>query len=201
MKDKSQKASRARYGARRRGKALRALANRAEPKGPQIDPVVVAELEGRVESGVQENSQLRDTVARQRADFDNFRRRTLKEKDQVRDATREEVITKLLPVLDNFERALASTQSAVDAKSICDGITMVAGQLLRMLEAEGLKRIETANASFDPNEHEALATEERDDVEENRVCEEMLPGYRYKDKVIRPAMVKVAKAPVQKAEA
>jgi molecular chaperone GrpE len=196
----SRQPTRARYTARRKANALRTLSRPGAPPTVEIDPSIVAELESRIQSSSHEAAQLRDAVARQRAEFENFRRRTMKEKDQIRDAAREDLLAKLLPVMDNFERALQSTNMAADAKSIHDGISMVSSQLSRMLEAEGLQRINAMNAVFDPNEHEALATEERADVEENHVCEEMLPGYRYKDKVIRAAMVKVAKAPAEKAQ-
>ncbi|MGI8907283.1 MAG: nucleotide exchange factor GrpE [Candidatus Sumerlaeaceae bacterium] len=201
MKPHGMKGSRDRYSARRRAKALQSLCAVPQPTAPGLDPALLAELELKLQGSVQEGVQQREALARQRAEFDNFRRRTMKEKEQIRDAAREDVIAKILPVLDNFERALASTESATDAKPIRDGITMVSGQLMRLLEAEGLKPIETMNAPFDPNEHEALATEERTDVEENHVCEEMLRGYRFKEKVIRAAMVKVAKAPAEKAQA
>lgn len=198
MKNGSGVSARAKYAARRRANLLRTVCKPGAPETKRIDPAIVAELESKLISVSHENAQLRDGVARLRAEFDNFRRRTAKEKDQIRDTAREDTIIKLLPVLDNFERALQSTQTAVEAKSIRDGITMVSAQLTRLLEAEGLQRIAALNAAFNPNEHEALATEERDDFEENHVSEEMLPGYRFKEKIIRPAMVKVAKAPAEK---
>lgn len=195
MKSNTPGPARARYAARRRAKLLRNIARQAEaPATGQVDPTLVAQLEERIVAATHENTQLRDAVARQRAEFDNFRRRTQKEKDQIREAAKEDLIVKLLPVLDNFERALASTESAADAKSIREGITMVSSQLTRLLEADGLQRIGALNQPFDPNQHEALAAEERSDVPENSIIEELLPGYRYKDKVVRAAMVKVAKA-------
>lgn len=201
LKKKSETAVRARYAARRKANLLRALARPCTSTDNAVDPAQVEQLEAKLESAVGESSQLRDAVARQRAEFDNFRRRTMKEKEQIRDAAREDLLAKLLPVMDNFERAIQSAETAADPKSIRDGVTMVSGQLARILQAEGLERMNALNAPFDPNQHEAIATEERSDIDDNHVCEEMLPGYRYNDKIIRAAMVKVAKAPAETAEA
>ncbi|MBX7245244.1 MAG: nucleotide exchange factor GrpE [Candidatus Sumerlaeaceae bacterium] len=145
----------------------------------------------------EEVTQLRDTVTRQRADFDNFRKRTLKEKDQIREAVAEDFVSKLLPVLDNFERAIQFSENAADATAVRDGVRMIAEQLAKTLEGEGLVKINALDSAFDPAEHDALAVDERDDIPENRVTEVMVPGYRLKDKVVRPAMVKVSKLPAE----
>lgn len=190
--------SRERYALKRRARIVRsALAPSLELAS--VENVISAEemdaLRQAQEAAAAEVSQFKETIMRQRADFDNFRRRVQKEKEQIRDSTREDLVAKLLPVVDNFERALASASNASDTTSIREGVTMISGQLMRALEGEGLTKIAALNEPFDPALHEAIATEERSDVPDHHVCEEMLPGYRFKDKVIRPAMVKVAKAP------
>ena len=139
--------------------------------------------------------QLRDLALRQKAEFENFRKRTQRDKDMVRDAAAEAVLFRLLPVVDNMERALAGSVTATDIKSVRDGVSMILTQLTRALESEGLAQIDALNQPFDPTRHDALATEERNDVSDNHVCEVMLPGYVYKEKVIRAAMVKVARQP------
>lgn len=164
------------------------------------ESLVHKQMQRHLEQAAAEIHQLRDMVARQRAEFDNFRKRTMKEKEHIRDAAREDVLTKLLPVVDNFDRALCSISDTTDATAVRDGVQMVASQFSRILESEGLERIQALNAPFDPNIHEAIATEERTDVPESHVCEEMLPGYRFRDKVVRAAMVKVAKSPAHPAE-
>lgn len=162
---------------------------------PGIDPAEHAALQEKAAALVEENAQLRDTVLRQKAEFDNYRRRTLKEKDQIRDAVREDLMIKLLPVVDNFDRALEAAATATEPGPIRDGVAMVADQLRRLLESEGLQGIEALNQPFNPEEHEAIAIEERTDVPDNHVSSVMLPGYRFRDKTIRAAMVKVARAP------
>ncbi len=162
---------------------------------PELDPAEFAALEEKVTALLEENNQLRDVALRQKAEFDNFRRRTMKEKEQIREAVREDLLIKLLPVVDNFDRALEASATASDAASLRQGVEMVAGQLYRILEADGLSRIEALNKLFNPEEHEALAVDERSDIPENHVSTVMLPGYRFRDKVVRAAMVKVARAP------
>lgn len=162
---------------------------------PELDPTEFVALEDKVTALSEENSQLRDVALRQKAEFDNFRRRTLKEKEQIREAVREDLLTKLLPVVDNFDRALEASATASEGASLRQGVEMVAGQLYRILEADGLSRIEALNQPFNPEEHEALAVDERNDMPENHVSAVMLPGYRFRDKVVRAAMVKVSRAP------
>jgi molecular chaperone GrpE len=177
---------------RRRLLALRrAFRETRQPAGP--DPDYVAQVEGKARVLAEENAGLRDAVARQRAEFDNFRKRTAKEKEQTRAAASEAILGRLLPVIDNFDRALASSAQATDPTSIRTGIEMVASQLHSILGDEGLEKIHPAGEPFDPTVHEAVAVEERVDVPDHHVSEVMLPGFRYKDRVIRPAMVKVAR--------
>jgi len=142
-----------------------------------------------------ENEQLKEALKRQKADFDNYRRRTQKEKEQLRDAAKESLVAELLPVLDNFERAIASAKTATDVESVRKGIEMVAEQLNAILRGEGLERIDALGSQFDPALHEALEVEERTDVPEGQITQVLRPGYRFKDRVIRPALVKVAKKP------
>lgn len=161
--------------------------------GPDEDATeaIVADA---VEPLKQEIAQLTELASRQRADFDNFRKRTQKEKEQLRNNAQEDVIFNLLPVVDNFERAISSTPKTPENQPVIDGIIMIAGQLQKALEAHGLERVNSLHQPFDPNLHDALGVEETDEVPENHIVSEMLPGYKFKDKTIRPAMVKVAQA-------
>jgi len=188
--------ARVRYQLRRRANFLQALSKPAGATATACavdDSLVARQMQKNLEQAAAEAHQLRDAVARQRAEFDNFRKRTMKEKDQIRDAAREDTLAKLLPVVDNFDRALNSITETSDVSAVKQGIEMVATQLNRILEGEGLERIAALNAPFDPNLHEAIATEDRDDLPDNHVCAEMLPGYRYKERILRAAMVKVSK--------
>lgn len=189
--------ARSRYR-RRRLHYLGQLALGMEPateRPVEVELVPNLELEQKCQEQTEENKKLVETIARQKAEFDNYRRRTLKEKDQVREAAKEDVIARLLPVLDNFERAIQSAGQVPEAASIRQGVEMIAVQFMGVLEADALKRIPALGSQFDPNLHEAIAVEEREDVPENEVIEVMLPGYTLGERVIRPAMVKVAKAP------
>ncbi|MCX7719199.1 MAG: nucleotide exchange factor GrpE [Candidatus Sumerlaeaceae bacterium] len=136
-----------------------------------------------------------DTILRQRAEFDNYRKRTLKEKEQARSAATEDLVAKLLPVLDNFDRALHSTKTATDAGAIRQGVEMVAEQLRRLLEAEGVQEIPALHQPFDPEKHEAVSVEHTTEVPDNHVSGVMLAGYEMNGRVIRPAMVTVARDP------
>lgn len=183
-----------RYGLRTRLYTTRKMFSPAKPAAPQVR---VAD-DGELTRLKQEAGELREVALRQRADFENFRKRTQREKDAVRDAAAEGLLSRILPVIDNIERAIASAASATDVKSLYDGVNMILVQLKRALEAEGLQQVQALNQPFDPALHDALSTEDRDDVADNHVCEELLPGYKFKDKLIRPAMVKVARATVSK---
>jgi molecular chaperone GrpE len=179
---------------RRKKRIHKMVAPPGLPK-PQVDPEAFLQLRKASETAAAENASLRDALARQKAEFDNFRRRSQKEKGDVRRQASEDVVAQLLPVIDNFDRALDSAHSAADAESIREGIRMVREQMLRILEGCGLERMTCAGAEFTPALHEALAVEERSDVPSGQIIEELLPGYKFLHRVLRPAMVKVSKAP------
>lgn len=130
-------------------------------------------------------------LARLQADFENFKRRTRQEREDFTRYASEQMVTALLPMLDNFERALASGGSSVeDLKS---GVEMIFRQLKEVLTAEGLTPISAVGEPFDPKKHEAVMHQESCDQPDNTVIEELIRGYCLKDKVIRPAMVKVVR--------
>jgi len=130
-------------------------------------------------------------LQRLKAEFDNFRKRTVREKDEAAKYASERIILSLLPIVDNFERALDSTKTNKDFESFSQGIEMILRQLFKVLEDEGLKPIDAVGHQFDPNLHEALFIEESD-LKENTVLEELQKGYLLKEKVIRPGRVKVS---------
>ena len=161
-----------------------------------IDADVVAQTAAAAKVMEQENGELRQMIGRQRAEFDNFRRRSQKEKEQVRESAAENIVAKLLPIIDNFELALRSARESQDAVAVREGVEMIARQLNGVLEGEGLERIEALHMHFDPAVHEAIATETREGVAENTVVEVTRNGYRFKGKTVRPVSVKVAAAPL-----
>ena len=130
-------------------------------------------------------------MQRLKAEFDNFRKRTQKEKEETAKYASERIILSLIPVLDNLERAVESSQSSQDFESFSQGVEMILRQFIKALEDEGLRAIETVGAQFNPNVHEALLRE-ASDIEENTILAELQKGYYLKDKVIRPSKVKVS---------
>ncbi|ENH97520.1 heat shock protein GrpE [Gracilibacillus halophilus YIM-C55.5] len=139
----------------------------------------------------QEKTELQDKLLRVQAEYDNFRKRTKKEKEADLKYKSQNVVTELLPVLDNFERALQVEVEDKAAKSVVDGLEMVYRQLRSVLEEEGVEEIETDGAEFDPHLHQAVAQADEEGYESNQIVETMQKGYKLKDRVIRPAMVKV----------
>ncbi|WP_143331915.1 nucleotide exchange factor GrpE [Domibacillus antri] len=132
-----------------------------------------------------------DRYLRLRADFDNFRRRANLDREAQEKYRAQRLVTDLLPVLDNFERALQVTPEHEETKSVLQGMEMVYKTLLTALENEGVEPIETVGLPFDPTVHQAVMTENDENAEPNSVLAELQKGYKLKDRVIRPAMVKV----------
>ncbi len=134
--------------------------------------------------------QLTDRVTRQMAEFENFRRRTEQEKAQMFGNGAKSIIEKVLPVVDNFERGLATVEEGADP--FADGMLMIYKQLLTTLEEAGVKPIEAVGKEFNPDFHNAVMHVEDEEVGENIVVEEFQKGYMYNDSVVRHSMVKVA---------
>ncbi|MDQ0254342.1 molecular chaperone GrpE [Evansella vedderi] len=130
-------------------------------------------------------------LLRVQADYDNFRRRTRLEKEADAKYRSQQLAEELLPALDNFERALMITPEAEETKNLLKGMEMVYRQIKDALNREGIEVIETVGQVFDPHVHQAVMQVETDEYEKNVVVEELQKGYKLKDRVIRPAMVKV----------
>lgn len=126
------------------------------------------------------------------AEFDNFRKRTLKEKANMYDDGIRDSVLKLIPVIDNFERAVTSVSDDEKQSALFKGIEMVLKQFMEILSSLGVEEIEAEGKTFDPNFHNAIMHIEDDNFGENEVAEVLQKGYICKDKVIRPSMVKVA---------
>lgn len=136
--------------------------------------------------------ELEDRVKRQMAEFDNFRKRTEKEKSHMYEVGARDVIEKILPVVDNFERGLASVPEDQKENPVIVGMDKIYNQLMTTLTDLGVEPIEAVGEEFDPNYHNAVMHVEDEELGENVVAEEFLKGYMYKDTVIRHSMVKVA---------
>lgn len=136
-------------------------------------------------------AELEDTTKRQLAEFENFRRRTEKEKATMFDMGAKSVIEKILPVIDNFERGLASVPADEAEDGFYNGMNMIYKQLLGELDKIGVKPIEAKGKEFDPNLHNAVMQVQSDEFESGTIAEELQKGYTYHDSVVRHAMVSV----------
>jgi len=155
----------------------------------------LADLMSTVQKVTDERNQLQDQLLRTMADFQNFRKRQEDQRRQLEQFATERMVRSLLPVMDNFERALASLETGATAESIVEGLKAVDRQFRQVLEGHNVSRIPSVGLPFDPEFHEALAAEASEEHEENTVIGELEPGYRMGDRVIRPARVRVAKKP------
>ncbi len=135
--------------------------------------------------------ELNDRVKRQMAEFDNFRKRSEKEKSQMFDLGAKNIIEKILPVIDNFERGFTTVEESDKEDAFVQGMDMVYKQLMTELEAVGVKSIECIGKEFDPDFHNAVMQVESDEYESGIVAQELQKGYTYKDTVIRHSMVAV----------
>ena len=138
-------------------------------------------------------AELNERIVRLPADFDNFRKRAQREKDEARQFANQGLLEKLLPVLDNFEMALTAVKDA--DPSVRDGVQMILDQLLGVLKESGVEPVDAMGQPFDPNLHEALSQEETTEVEEGTAVQQVQRGYKLNDRLVRPARVVVAKAP------
>ncbi|WP_096270633.1 nucleotide exchange factor GrpE [Paucisalibacillus globulus] len=145
-----------------------------------------------IENLQKEKDELYQRFLRAQAEFDNFKKRSIKEREAAAKYKSQDLATELLPAIDNFERAL---QVEVDEsnKGLLEGISMVYRQLIDALKSQGIEAIESVGKEFDPNVHQAVMQVEDESMDSNVVVEELQKGYLIKDRVIRPAMVKVNK--------
>jgi len=151
---------------------------------PPADPLVEAHAE---------IAKLKDAYMRTAADFDNYRKRSRREVDDARKAGREELLKELLPVFDNLERAIQSAQKATDLKAVAEGVSMVGKQFDGTLGRLQITRVPTIGNMFDPSLHEAIQQVETNDHPPGTVVAEVQPGYATGERLIRAAMVVVAK--------
>ncbi|MCQ9208899.1 MAG: nucleotide exchange factor GrpE [Omnitrophica bacterium] len=148
--------------------------------------------------GSRERQEYFDKLLRLQAEFENFKKRNLKEKQQFVKFANEGLIYELISILDNFERAFDPANKMNDFKSLHQGVEMILKQIHQLLEKNGVKKIECLGKPFDPACQEAIAHIETDKNPEDTVVEEVQKGYLLEDRLIRPAVVKVAKKPDKK---
>jgi molecular chaperone GrpE len=171
-------------------------ADAPEDDPPSTDVDRLGTLQTQIDALTQERSTLLDQLLRRQAEFENYRRRVDRERAETYARSRAEVVLELLPVIDNFERALASLEhSSNDADSLRQGIELIHRQLNDALAKFGLEPVPTVGETFDPHVHEAVSAEPSSEHEENTVIAEFQRGYRLGEKLLRPAKVKVASSP------
>lgn len=151
---------------------------------PPVDPL---------EAAKQEIAKLKDAWMRSAADFDNFRKRSRKEVDDAKKSGREDLLKELLPVFDNLDRAIVSSATAQDVKTVSDGLQMVLKQFEASLGRAGITRVKSVGLPFDPSQHEAIQQVETDEHPAGTVMAEIQPAYMQGDRLVRAAMVVVAK--------
>ncbi|MEI6385368.1 MAG: nucleotide exchange factor GrpE [Spirochaetota bacterium] len=158
------------------------------------------DLEAQIAKLVEESSALKDQYLRSLADSENFRKRMFREREDMQKYANYGILTDIVPIMDDFDRAIASAEHARDYQTLHDGIAIIRRQLGSILENKyGLTRYDTLEKPFDPHIHEAVASEPGD-VDEAIVSLEFLPGYKLHERVVRSAKVRV-KMPVQSSEA
>ena len=164
----------------------------AQQQTESVEGEVVDETQQKIAKLEQQCADYLDKYQRCLAEFDNFRKRTAKEKAGMYDDGIRSSIEKLLPVIDNLERAVAAHKQTDEEDSFYKGVQMTLKQFQEILTSLGVEEIKAVGEVFNPNLHAAVAHEENEEYAENTVMAEMLKGYKYKDKVIRHSMVKVA---------
>jgi len=155
-----------------------------------------AKLQSQIDGLLAEKSALYDKLLRGQAEFENYRKRTERERAELYQHGRDDVLLQFLPVVDNFERALSSLETSEgDAEALRHGVELIHKQFKDALSKFGLEEVEAVGQTFDPHVHEAVTTEATDKHKENTVIQEFQRGYKIGDRLLRPAKVKVASSP------
>jgi molecular chaperone GrpE len=180
-----------------RGAEAPPQASRIEPDDPEGQAVEddIRELYEQIGRLTAERDEMREQALRTMADFQNFRRRTQEEAKLLKQFAAESLVVSLLPVLDNFERTRRSIDSGASPDAVRAGVEAVERQLRSVLEAQDVQRIAAEGEAFNPELHDALGTVPRDDLPENTVVDEIEPGYKMGERVVRPARVRVSVRP------
>ncbi len=168
----------------------------AEASAAELTPEQLAELQ----SLAAKAEEYKDNWVRTAADFENFKKRAARERTESGQAASAALLQKLLPVLDNFEMAQAAAQTAQGDKlaALQTGIAMIQQQLKSILVDAGLEEIDAAGKPFDPTFHEAVSQQETDGTPEGHITQQLRKGYKFRERLLRPAAVTVAKKPATK---
>jgi molecular chaperone GrpE len=165
--------------------------NHELPARSQLSPEQIEELKEKAAK----SDEYRDRLLREAADFDNYKKRAARERQEAIKFANEGLFQKLIPIIDNFDMALSATAADGSGDAIKKGVAMIHSQLKAALADAGLEEIDASNAKFDPNFHEAVSQKETRDVPEGQVVQQIRKGYKFRDRLVRPATVVVAKKP------
>jgi len=192
--DGPQTAVRDEIGESREGREAAGASGAAQEESPEAAAHTIEELQQTV-------SDLQDQLLRKQAEFENFRKRMVRDREDGIRYANQMLLLDLISVIDDFERAIASAEESQDFAAFHSGVVLIEKQLTTMLESKwGLRRFDSVGEEFDPDKHQAIALEESPEAEHPTVKEDYQKGYFYHDRVLRPAKVKVAQ-PVDNAEA
>ncbi len=164
-------------------------------KKKKKEEIIIEELEKKVSDRDEQIKELNHKMLYLQAEFENFKKLKAREKLETLKYGNETLLQDLIPVLDNLEMALSHGSRTEDLKGILEGVEITRKQFLKALEKSGVERIEALGEKFDPNLHEALYQEERDDVEPDKVVSEVQKGYLLNGRLVRPSRVSVSKKP------
>ena len=182
------------------------MINEEQESAPHDEPLESVpnrddDLETRLKALEQEKNDLSDRLLRTMAEFDNYRKRVTREKEGLIKYGTERIAFEILPVVDNFERALEQSHQATDPGALVDGLKMILKQLMAALEKFEIKPFHSIGEQFNPEIHEAMAQQEHPDHEDNTVIEQFQKGYMLGERMLRPARVLVSRAPATPDEA
>ena len=153
----------------------------------------MTKMQQELEGAKSETEAATDAMLRLAAELDNYKKRTVKERESLIKYATQDIIQELLPILDNFERAIESASKTKDFNSFLEGVKMIFKQMYDALEKKGVNKIDAVGKAFDPNIHEAVMQLTSEEYPENVIVEELQPGYTLHDRVIRPSMVVVSR--------
>ena len=169
----------------------------AAPGGDGTEQAAAPATEEALAEALAERDKLKEQLLRTAADYDNFRKRARRDVEEAERRARDETLREILPIVDNLERAASASEDAQDVQSVAEGVKMVLKQFRDTAEKIGLQRIEAVGERFDPNLHDAVQQPQTDEQPPGTVVAEVVPGYTLGDRLLRAAVVVVARAPSQ----
>jgi molecular chaperone GrpE len=170
---------------------------RAEPEeiAPEEELTAEEQLQAEVEKALSEAKALQEQYLRTLADMENLRKRTQREKEELAKFANENILREILPVMDNLERAVEHAEQAESSEGLLEGVQMTLTQFSQVLDRFGVKPVESLGQTFDPALHQAMGQLETDEYPANTVAQQMQKGYQLNERLLRPAMVMIAKPP------